>query len=178
MNATWLRRLGLTVALLALAFGALQGFVAWVKYRSRDHRVEGTLFLRMLFDTSVSYYYDSAPGEMAPRHEFPGRGRRVTSPARWHDLVCPDGEPSTYTPDETTFADPVWAALGFHPTEPLRFEYTYESWGEGPQAGFRATARSDLDCDGTSEVQAREGHPDPPRTGPPNSVPCWMGHLE
>lgn len=151
-------RIGIGVSVLIVVFVAWRGSIGWQRYNLAQMRAEGPRNLRQLFDGALAYYaadHSTRFGQRVPA-QFPSAASRVAAPANWHALVCPDGEPATYLPDASTFDDPVWDVLGFRPAGPLRFEYSYESWGDWRSGGFRVIARSDLDCDGIPEVVERD----------------------
>ena len=75
------------------------------------------------------------------------------------DVLCDDGEATTFTSTAATWRGPVWEALKFSIRKPLSYAYEVESTGVGPTAQFTVRAIGDLDCDGTHSTFEMMGRP-------------------
>ena len=133
---------------------------AFQKYESRSKGAEAQVNLQVIARGAVSFYEEAhvdQSGTAIPK-QFPATDRTVTAPAGWHEMVCPGGQPTAYMPAPDTFEDPVFEQLGFKPSEPLRFQYTFTATGTDSGALFTARAIGDLNCDGVLSTFERTGH--------------------
>ena len=133
---------------------------AFMKYIRRSKTSEATMNIRKLFDSSVSYYNEehaARDGSILPR-QFPNSGNgALSAPAGFPGIVCPDGDSNKYKPAADDFSASTWQSLNFSVDDPLYFQYTYISDGEGTTSKFTARARGDLNCDTTLSTFERVG---------------------
>lgn len=101
------------------------------EYLARSKEIEAKLQLSKLGKNASAAFTEKA--------EFP-RGKVGPTPA----APCCSEQIKQCVPTDTTWADPVWQALGFTVEGVFHFQYSYESDGKT----FTATATGDIGCTG------------------------------
>lgn len=101
------------------------------QYLERSKEIEAKLQLSKIGKQAKTAFIEKA--------EFP-KGKIGPTPA----IPCCSEQIKQCIPTDTTWADPVWQALGFTVEGAFQFQYSYESDGKT----FTATATGDIGCTG------------------------------
>jgi type IV pilus assembly protein PilA len=128
---------------------------AFMKYIRRSKTVEGTMNLRKIFDSSVSYYeaeHADATGTILAR-QFPAS--QTWSPAT--NCGKQTGGKCNPATEAAAFRVATWQALNFSVDDPFYFNYQYTMAGADSTSQFSAEARADLDGDDTFSLYRRTG---------------------
>ena len=114
--------------------------------------------LRAIHKAQNAYYDAQSNGPKgASVATFAGPSKLV--PGNPTEVLCNEGEPTTFTPTASTWRGPVWETLKFSIRKPLTYAYQVESAGVGPAANFTVRAIGDLDCDGVHSTFEMVGDP-------------------
>lgn len=130
---------------------------AFTRYLRRSKTSEASDKLSLIYRGSVSYLINSninvdrGVGGEGIALMFPSS----TGPTPAASCCTEPGEMCLTTTAD--WEDPTWVGLDFSIADPHRFQYTYQSGGQGPGAIFTARANADLDCDGEFSTFERTG---------------------
>jgi hypothetical protein len=121
-------------------------------YLRKAKSIEGTMNVRKLADSAVSYYeaeHADDSGKILPR-SFP-----PSVPLTPAKSCCEQG--GQCQPDPKTFSHSSWVALNFSVDDPYSFQYEFTSSGKDGTATFTARAIADIGCTGKKTTLERSG---------------------
>jgi type IV pilus assembly protein PilA len=126
---------------------------AFLKFVKRSKTSEATRNLRLIFDSSASYFADEPAASNGDpiSHQFP----TTTGPT---PALANISEAKTLTPETTWGGNASWTALNFAVTDPHYYAYQYNSNGSvETAAAFTVTGFGNLDGDATYSTFVRFG---------------------
>jgi len=124
---------------------------ALLRHIRRSRAAEAAEMLDQMYRGSAAYVVQQTEGSGTVAVSFPAS--EGPTPAE----ACCHHDDGHCHPDEATWASPTWAALGFAPVTPHRYQFSYLSAEQGTAAHFTARVTGDLDCDNQRSVFERTG---------------------
>lgn len=146
--------------LQSAAIGALPVLAAlaipnFLRYRDQAKQVEARVELRRIAQ-AAKQYFETPHSELGGACQFPPSSGPNPPQGCCDPASDKDGDKRC---DESAWqAGPTWTALGFGPSGPMRYQFSFTSGGALGAARFTAQAYADLDCSGnvsTFEISGR-----------------------